>query len=41
MCSLVYFISFQIFLDGCILEAISGSTYVYVTFFDGIQYQTA
>ena len=35
MCSLVYFISFQIFLDGCILGAISGSTYV--TFVNVIQ----
>ena len=30
----MYFISFQIFLDGCILGAISGSTYV--TFVDVI-----
>ena len=36
MCSLVYFISFQIFLDGCILGAISGSTYV--TFVNVIQW---
>ena len=35
MCSLVCFISFPIFLDGCILGAISGKTYV--TFVDIIQ----
>ena len=34
MCSLVCFISFEIFLDGCILGAVSGSTYV--TFVDVI-----
>ena len=35
MCFLVYFISFQIFLGGCILGDISGSTYV--SFVDVIQ----
>ena len=35
MWTLIFFISFQIFLYGCILGAISGSTYV--TFVDASQ----